>query len=150
MCQSLMFWHNSKGYTLLESLFQLVILSIFAQLFIAFVLWKGSMEDQYTSPALLEWELFSLELQELLTNVQAISVSASGTSLRIEKQDEVHVVEQYHSLIRRTKREGGHVPMLTHIRLVTFQKKEHFINMSVTLQDGKKLDKDFVVHEQME
>lgn len=141
---------NEKGYTLLESLFQLLIFSIFAQLFVMFFFWKGMMEEQYFNSSTTEWELFSLEFQELLMDIHQLSVSSGKNSVRITKGDEVHVVEQYHSLIRRTKKEGGHVPMLTGIRNVSFQRNEHFIMATVTMQSGKIFEKDFIIHDQIE
>ena len=38
---------DEQGYTFIESLFQLIILAIFVQLFLLFFLWKAPIERQY-------------------------------------------------------------------------------------------------------
>ena len=51
---------EEKGYTFIESLFQLIIFVTFAHLFILFFLWKAPIEQQYTNMSDGAWELFAV------------------------------------------------------------------------------------------
>ena len=67
---------NDRGYTLIESLFQLIIFTIFAHLIITFFLWKEPIERQYGNKSTSEWELFTADLQKEVANVSEFSVTA--------------------------------------------------------------------------
>ena len=57
---------NDRGYTLIESLFQLVLFALFVQLFLLFFYWKAPIERQYTNMSSGAWELFAVDLQDVL------------------------------------------------------------------------------------
>ena len=63
---------DEKGYTFTESIFQLIIMAVFVQFLLFFFIWKGTIEEQYSDYASREWELFSADLQYLLSEVSEI------------------------------------------------------------------------------
>ena len=48
-----------QGYTFLESIFQLIIMTFSFNLFLLFFFWKDPIEQQYADYSSTEWELFS-------------------------------------------------------------------------------------------
>ena len=66
---------NNQGYSLIESLFQLMIFAAFTQLFVLFFLWKEPIERQYTDMTNASWELFAVDLQAALIDIDEISVN---------------------------------------------------------------------------
>lgn len=130
--------HDESGYTLLESLFQLVIAAAFLQLIVLFLLFKESAHHQLTDTQTTEWELFMVDLQMDLLKVQGIDVNDQGSILTVFMKDEKEDKE-YSSIggvVRRRVGNQGHVPLLTHVRTLHFTDEGPLLAVSVTLQDG--------------
>lgn len=130
--------HDESGYTLLESLFQLVIAAAFLHLIVLFLMYKESAQHQLTDSQTTEWELFMVDLQMDLSAVQLIDVNENGTILTVYMKD-AEENKEYSSVggvVRRRVGNQGHVPLLTQVQSLRFTDEGHLIAVSVTLQDG--------------
>lgn len=129
---------NESGYTLLESLLQLVITAAFLHLLVLFLLFKESTHNQLADSQTAEWELFMIDLQADLSAVTGIGVNADGTILTAYKANASQDIEfsSVGGVIRRRIGSQGHVPLLTHVRNVEFIDEGPLIVVAVTHLDG--------------
>ncbi|MCM3757011.1 ComGF family competence protein [Sporosarcina aquimarina] len=129
---------NESGYTLLESLFQLIIAAAFLHLIILFLLFKESTYNQLTDSQTTEWELFMVDLQTDLSAVKRIELNTEGTILTAFMMDTSTNTEYSNvgGVIRRRVGSQGHVPLLTNVQKVIFVDEGPLLVVSVTLQDG--------------
>jgi len=131
---------NEQGYTFLESIFQLIILTIFIHLFLLFFFWKGSIEQYYTDYSSTEWELFSADLQYLLSDVSEIRMVNAGRTIRFKNNRGLIDIEQSRTVIRKRVDATGHVPLLTGVKEVFFTFDGITITAHVTmLNDSVKI-----------
>lgn len=136
---------NNQGYTLVESLFQFIIFMILTHLVVLFFLWKAPIEKQYKESSSGEWELFSLELQELLEEVEFISETKQQTAVAFQTERGVITIESYGSLIRKLVDGAGHVPLLTNVKTATFEVEEYELTAAFEMLDGTKRVRTFAV-----
>lgn len=138
--------YDQSGFTLLESLFQLLITIAFLHLIILFLLFKDATHHQLTDSSTIEWELFMIDLQSDLSEVKSINISNNGMMLTAHKSDPENKTEYTISgneenspkigVIRRRLGDKGHVPFLTYVQAVKFVDEGALLNVSVTLVDG--------------
>ena len=126
---------DERGYTLLESIFQLMIMTVFIHLFLLFFFWKEPIEQQYADYSSTEWELFSLDLQHILSDVSEIRLVSAGKSIRLKDARGVIDIEQSGTVIRKRVDGAGHIPLLTGIRNVTYTFDGITLTAHVTMQD---------------
>lgn len=136
---------NQSGYTLIESLFQLIILSIFLQLFVLFFFWKSPIEEQYSDIKSMEWELFAIDLQQLLVEVQEIETISGNMGIQFMTGENSIRVEKNSSVIRKRINRVGHVPLLTEVQAVTFSLTEINLIVYVIMRDGTQKERSFAV-----
>lgn len=126
--RSIMKMSNEQGYTFLESIFQLIIMTIFIHLFILFFFWKGPIEQYYTDSSSTEWELFSADLQYLLSDVNEIRLVNGGRTIRLKNNRGVIDIEQSGTVIRKRVDTTGHIPLVTGVKEATYT----FDGMTIT------------------
>ncbi|MBD7906811.1 competence type IV pilus minor pilin ComGF [Sporosarcina gallistercoris] len=129
---------QESGYTLLESLLQLVIAAAFLHLLVLFLLFKESAHHQLADSQSAEWELFMVDLQADLSAVTRIGVNADGTVLTAYKVNALQDIEfsSVGGVIRRRIGSQGHVPLLTNVQKVKFIDEGPLLVVAVTHQDG--------------
>ena len=136
---------NEQGYTFLESIFQLIILTIFIHLFLLFFFWKGSIEQHYTDYSSTEWELFSADLQYLLSDVTEIRLVNAGRTIRLKNNRGMIDIEQNGTVIRKRVDTTGHVPLVTGVKAVAFTFDGITITAYVTMLDDSVKVRGFAV-----
>jgi competence protein ComGF len=136
---------DERGYTLLESIFQLLIMTAFIHLFLLFFLWKGPIERQYADYSSTQWELFSAELQQLLADVSEIQLMNAGKAIHLRNHRGSIDIEQSGSVIRKRVTGNGHIPLLTDIRSVTYTFDSKTLTVFVTMLDGSIKVRGFAV-----
>ncbi|WP_203246923.1 competence type IV pilus minor pilin ComGF [Sporosarcina beigongshangi] len=127
---------DERGYTLLESIFQLLIMALFIHLFILFFFWKDPVEQQYANYSKMQWELFSAELQQLLTEVSEIQLLNGGKVIHFRNHHGSVDIEQSGSVIRKRVTGDGHIPLLTDVRSVVFSLDSTTLTIAVTTVEG--------------
>ncbi|MHA6259505.1 competence type IV pilus minor pilin ComGF [Sporosarcina sp. CAU 1771] len=133
------------GYTFIESLFQLLILAVFAQFFLLFFFWKAPIEQKYSELSALDWELFAVDMQQLLSDVEEISVFPNRRGITLLNERGVIIIEQGTAVIRKRVYGKGYVPFLTNVHSVRFSLDGFVLLADVTLLDGTKRERGFTV-----
>jgi competence protein ComGF len=136
---------EEKGYTFIESLFQLIVFVIFAHLFVLFFLWKAPIEQQYTNMSDGAWELFALDLQASIVDVKEFNVHLGGRGIRFVTDRGRIDVEQNNTVIRKAIDGQGHVPFLTGVHSVYFTLNDPVVSVTVTMLDGTRKERDFAI-----
>ncbi len=134
---------DESGYTLIESMFQLLITCLFIQLFLMFFFWKYTIEMQYTNYANTEWELFLTEMQVGLAEVTDLSVK--DASFTFKKDNSVYSFNQKGSVLRQQKNGEGHLPLLTGIRTIQFIYEQEVLTIQATMEDNTIKKRSLVV-----
>ena len=136
---------EEKGYTFIESLFQLIVFVIFAQLFILFFLWKAPIEQQYTNMTNGAWELFAVDFQASIVDVREFNVHQGGRGIRFVTDRGRIDIEQRNTMIRKAIDGQGHIPFLTNVHSVYFTLNEPILSVTVTMLDGTRKERDFAI-----
>ena len=109
----LLAFDNNDGYSLIASLFQLLIFVAFIYLFVLFFVWKEPIERQFTDMTNTTWELFVVDLQAALIDVEGISVNDGRRGISyVTSRGRINIAQQ-NTMIRKTIDGLGHVPFLT-------------------------------------
>ena len=136
---------DEQGYTFLESIFQLTVLSIFLHLFILFFFWKEPIEEKYFDTSSTEWELFSLDMQKLLSDVSEIQLLYEGTTFRLVTRQGRINIGQSGTVIRKLVNGEGHVPLITGVKSVRFAFDGTTLSAHVKLLNGSVKVRGFAV-----
>lgn len=136
---------EEKGYTFIESLFQLIIFITFAQLFILFFLWKAPIEQHYTNMSDGAWELFALDFQASIVDVNEFHVHQGGRGIQFVTDRGRIDIEQRNTMIRKAIDGQGHIPFLTNVHSVYFTLNDFVVSVTVTMLDGTRKERDFAI-----
>lgn len=136
---------NERGYTLIESLFQLAIFAIFVQLFILFFHWKAPIENYYMEQSNAGWEMFAVDLQAELVNVASFYVHTNARGIQLMTERGRVNIEQNNTVVRKTVDGSGHIPFLTGVESIQFTVKDTTLFANVVMLDGTEKERDFEV-----
>lgn len=127
---------TSKGYTLIDALFQLLVLMLFSQIIFFYTLWMKDSERLFLQREEEEWELFSLDVEQFLINVQHLEEQANQSGIRIIQNEVEYDIEFTGTQIRKQKNRLGHEPMLLHITKGEFQIIGNKLTITVEFDNG--------------
>ena len=136
---------EEKGYTFIESLFQLIVFVAFSHLFILFFLWKAPIEQQYTNMSDGAWELFAVDFQASIVDVNEFNVHLGGRGIRFVTDRGRIDIEQRNTVIRKAIDGQGHIPFLTNVHSVYFTLNDPVVSVTVTMLDGTRKERDFAI-----
>lgn len=97
---------SSNGFTFLDSLLELLALSVMLPLVVLFYLFSSHFMLDLDSGA-TEFRLFTLELQQYLDGSEQIYIMRDGKGMRIVQGAIVYDIELYGSVVRKRKRPAG-------------------------------------------
>lgn len=137
--------NNESGYSLLEALFQLLIMGIFLHFVVLFFYWKLPVERQLQDYYATEWELFAIDLQALLIDVEDFNVLWGDRVISFTNERGKIEVGQSNSVIRKLTNSAGHIPLFTNVASVSFTREGHELNVEVTMLDGRKRERRFAI-----
>ncbi|MCM3710904.1 ComGF family competence protein [Sporosarcina luteola] len=129
----------------MEALFQLLILGIFLHFFVLFFYWKLPIERQLQDYYATEWELFAIDLQALLLDVDDFNVHLGERSISFTNERGKIEVGQSGNVIRKLINKTGYIPLFTSISSVAFSHEGYELNMEVTMLDGRKRERRFAI-----
>ncbi len=138
-------YRNEAGYTLFEALFQMLIMSILLQFVILFFFWKAPIERQLEDYFETEWELFAIDLQKLLVNVEDFNVRIGNSTISFMNERGEVEIGQSNSVIRKRINASGHIPLFTNVSSVQFSHEGFELNVEVIMLDGTKRERRFVI-----
>lgn len=136
---------NQSGYSLIESIFQLLILGIFLQFVLLFFYWKAPIERQFEDYYATEWELFGIELQELLIEVEEFNILVGNRSISFLNDRGKIEIGQSGSVIRKLVHTKGYIPLFTNVRETNFTYEGEELALTVLMLDGKTREWRFVI-----
>ncbi|PIC88010.1 hypothetical protein CSV72_02345 [Sporosarcina sp. P20a] len=135
---------NEKGYSLVESIIHLLIFTMLIQFTILFFYWQAPVEKVYQGDLLGEWELFSLELQELLEVVTVVE-EVKPTRLTFHTKRGIITIQQYDEMLRKVVNGTGHVPLLMNVKSSKFTLKDSELKLVVEMKDGMRKERTFAI-----
>ncbi|EMR06658.1 Competence protein ComGF [Bhargavaea cecembensis DSE10] len=129
---------SEGGYTFIEALLHLAILSVFFILFAGFFRYSAGLFHHVGDPTSVEWELFRYEVTEYMKNVDRVEILERGSKLHIFSGETVTEIGYYpeSSLIRKRVNSKGHEPMLTGVRSVLFTVSDNVLSIRAAFDDG--------------
>ncbi|MEG0260323.1 MAG: competence type IV pilus minor pilin ComGF [Lysinibacillus sp.] len=136
---------NEKGYTLIESLFQLVVFIIFSNIFILMMYWYAQSEATLFSKEHLAWESFVNDMNSYLVDVEALQLLASDKGIRFLKNTDIIDIEQSSDVIRKQVRDEGHEPMLFRVKKCRMKYENDEVTIVVEFNNGLKKERTFYV-----
>ncbi|MCM3743342.1 ComGF family competence protein [Sporosarcina luteola] len=136
---------DESGYSLLDVLFQLLIMGIFLHFFVLFFYWKLPIERQLQDYYSTEWELFAIDLQALLVDVDNFDVHLGERAISFTTERGRIEVGQSGSVIRKLINKTGYIPLFTNISSVAFSHEGYELNMEVTMLDGQKRERRLAI-----
>ncbi|MDE4083685.1 ComGF family competence protein [Planococcus maritimus] len=135
---------SSKGFTFLDSLLELLTLSIMLPLAVLFYLFSTHFMLDLDSGA-TEFRLFTLELQQYLDGSEQIYIMRDGKGMRIVQGAIVYDIELYGSVVRKRKNQLGHEIMLTDVKNSMFQLEGKRLTIQLEFQSGAKEEVDYAL-----
>ncbi|KAF1299626.1 hypothetical protein BAU15_00140 [Enterococcus sp. JM4C] len=129
--------HKSySGFTLLECLIALIVLSGLFLLIGPFIQITQETHQQLQQTKEKEWEIFLVQLEYELQEDLFVKVEGDTFYLKNSTGGDV-LIEPYQHLIRK-KENGGHQPMLTEVATFKAKQENKQIRLEVVFLDGHK------------
>lgn len=135
---------DARGFTFVDSLFDLLALSIVLPLAALFYLFIAHIMADLDSSA-TEFQLFSLELQEYFKGSSQVHVMREGKGLRVHRPDAVYDLELHGTVVRKRKGWLGHEIMLTEVRDCTFTFDGKVVGVKIEFLRGLKEESEYAV-----
>ena len=135
---------NEKGYSLVESIVHLLIFTMLIQLTVLFFYWQAPVEKAYQGDLLGEWELFSLEFQELLEKVTVVE-EIKPTLFKFHTDRGIITIQQYQQMLRKVVDGTGHVPLLMNVKSSKFTVNDSELKIVVEMMDGVRKERTFAI-----
>ncbi len=135
---------SSNGFTFLDSLLELLALSVMLPLVVLFYLFSSHFMLDLDSGA-TEFRLFTLELQQYLDGSEQIYIMRDGKGMRIVQGAIVYDIELYGSVVRKRKDQLGHEIMLTDVKNSMFRLEGKRLTIQLEFQSGAKEEVDYAL-----
>lgn len=135
---------SSNGFTFLDSLLELLALSVMLPLVVLFYLFSSHFMLDLDSGA-TEFRLFTLELQQYLDGSEQIYIMRDGKGMRIVQGAIVYDIELYGSVVRKRKDQLGHEIMLTDVKNSMFRLEGKRLIIQLEFQSGAKEEVDYAL-----
>ncbi|MFD2925962.1 competence type IV pilus minor pilin ComGF [Halobacillus naozhouensis] len=127
---------NNRGFTLIESLFCLTLLSVLLTLSLPLLKF---IDSPAYSADLSAHQFFTFIEGEINQSLKVISLN---NELSITDPDErLITISKYNDGVRRQVDQTGHELLITNIQNLTFTQKNHLLTVSLVLKDGTTYEK---------
>lgn len=136
---------NDKGYTLLESLFQLVVFVIFSHIFVLIMLWITEMKSTVLANEHTKWELFVYDANMYFVDVTSFEVNDTHSKITFQTPDGLYSIERYQNIIRKQVENHGHEPLLIGIKSGRFYYENEELTIVVEFPNGIKKERTYYV-----
>ena len=140
---------KSSGFTLLESLVALLMLSGILLLLSGLIKHANKMEQAISGYHQLEWEVFLLQLDNELEEVNYLSSTSHEINGEVENAEgEIVAVTIKKNKQRIVKSQSnGFQPLLTGVNQFVCKENNHGVDFIVTFVDGKKKEGTWIFKE---
>lgn len=130
---------NEQGFTLLESLLQLIVLVLFSSISVLIIIWIREIQDINQIKHDVNWELFVYDMQQYNQNSLSGAVITSGRLAFKPIDDEENrtfFFELPTEHIRKRSNLGGNETMLPFAKQLQYEQLGNEIIMKVVTADG--------------
>lgn len=140
--------YNERGFTLLESLFQLTVFTLFSAISLLLLLWVRDLQQLEMMKDEVNWELFVYDLHQYNMN------SASGRVLNSnmlqleilnDPEERLFVFDKSEEHLRKRSNKGGNEIMLPFVEKWELEIVENEVNMRVVMKNGTKRERSLVL-----
>lgn len=135
---------NEQGFSLVESILHLLIFSMLVQFTVVYFYWQAPVERVYQGDLLGEWELFSLEMQEMLEEVTVVG-EIKPKQFTFDNGRGKISIQHYDNMLRKVVDGHGHVPLLMNVRSSHFSMHGNELKLTVELLDGMRKERTFAI-----
>ncbi|WP_175991056.1 competence type IV pilus minor pilin ComGF [Bacillus sp. Marseille-Q1617] len=132
---------NNKGFTLLDALLSLLVLSIISLSFPLIMKGFQTIKTVSVPPRYYEWNLFSESLRNEMWGSGNIMISPE--QLSFDKEGERITYERYQNSIRRKVNERGHEVVLQSIHTLAFSQVPQGVKVEIKFEKGEGMESEF-------
>lgn len=124
---------KNSAFTLLESLVAIMMLSGILLLLSGLIQHAHKMEQALSGYHQLEWEVFLLQLDNELNDVEYIETTSQEILTKSSEGKAITIRKYQQQIIKSV----GYQPLLTGVSKFVCQEKNHGVDFVVTFTDGK-------------
>ncbi|MEK4386499.1 competence type IV pilus minor pilin ComGF [Solibacillus sp. FSL W7-1464] len=139
---------NERGFTLLESLFQLTVFILFSAISLLILLWIRDLHQLELMKDEVNWELFVYDLHQYNMNSASGKVLNSNT-LQLEilndPEERLFVFDKSEEHLRKRSNKGGNEIMLPFVEEWELAVDENELKMRVVMKNGTRRERDLVL-----
>ncbi|OTN77758.1 hypothetical protein A5886_002859 [Enterococcus sp. 8G7_MSG3316] len=135
---------RTKGFTLLECVLALVILSVSLLMIDGIIKQIPKVNQQITARKDQEWHIFLLQLERELATCTYISVTDYTLFLQSAENNTV-TIDRINGVIRK-RDNNGYQPLLTEVSGLRYQKINESIRFTVTFENGEQKVGQWKIH----
>lgn len=139
---------NERGFTLLESLFQLTVFVLFTAISLLILIWVRDLQQLETMKDEVNWELFIYDLHQYNMNSASGMVLSSGMlqlEISNDPEERLFVFDKSEQHLRKRSNKGGNEIMLPFVEKWELAVDENDVNMRVVMKNGTKRERDLVL-----
>lgn len=129
--------NKNLGFTLLESLMSLFILSLLLLFITPFIKMMVSMDERAKNDTYVELQIGMIQLEKEMSSMTFIEVKNNKLVFLDDSGEnpEKYKFEHYKNMIRKTP---GHQPIIMGVQTVKFSEVDQNIRMSIKMTDGRR------------
>lgn len=135
---------STKGFTLLESLIALLLLSLICLLFFSVLRNAKSTIGQLETSEEKSWHIFLIQLENELENGQFEAVLPNKIILKTKQNNHSLRIESKLGKIVKVEN-GGYQPMLTKVKEANFENKIDSIEMTILFENNQKFTGSWLI-----
>lgn len=141
--------NHFSGFTLIECLFSLLLLSIICLLFSASIKNAAIVSKRLQSVREKEWHIFVIQLENELKNCYYEKTQANKIILKNQKNNKPVWIECKLGKIVKVEN-GGYQPLLTEVKQAVFIEEGTAILMKVTLEENLDVAAKWIITQEHE
>lgn len=139
---------SERGFTLLESLFQLTVFVLFTAISLLILIWVRDLQQLEKMKDEVNWELFVYDLHQYNMNSASGRVLNSNM-LQLEMLNDpgerLFVFDKSEEHLRKRSNKGGNEIMLPFVKEWELTIVENELNMRVVMKNGTKRERNLVL-----
>lgn len=138
------FRRHESGFTLIEALFQLLLLGIFANLIVLLIAQFFELTSIKDTRIEADWEICVTDINQYFTVDSFINLSDDGLTVSVIKNDEIFEIRFFNqTLWKRDKR--GNETLLAGVKDARFSLNGNELLLTATLENDVKKERIFIV-----
>lgn len=135
---------NQAGFTLLESIFSILIITVIMSLFPLMYHWFSAVDRSLSPEEDYEWNIFLIQLRDELSTTDSFR-SGSHERIYLLKNRVSIKYERYSLNIRRQVEDKGHEVVLQNVRRFEIREEDPMLTIYVEFLDGTKEEARFLM-----